>query len=90
LDVGCGGGDHAAYMASKGFKVTGVDMSPGMLEWAHKRHKNVEFIEKDMTDLQFPPESFQAIFCSYSFFHIPPEQVTHFKALFSHSYLFLD
>jgi len=36
LDVGCGTGRHAVELARRGFVVTGVDVSPGMLEEARK------------------------------------------------------
>ena len=34
LDLGSGTGEHARFLASKGFDVTGVDSSPAMLEKA--------------------------------------------------------
>ncbi|MDP8254266.1 MAG: class I SAM-dependent methyltransferase [Candidatus Alcyoniella australis] len=34
LDVGCGTGRHAVELASRGFEVTGVDFSQGMLDQA--------------------------------------------------------
>ncbi len=37
LDVGCGTGRHAVELARRGYAVTGVDLSPGMLEVAAKR-----------------------------------------------------
>jgi SAM-dependent methyltransferase len=37
LDLGCGTGNHALPLARRGFSVTGVDRSPGMLEQAAKK-----------------------------------------------------
>ena len=37
LDVGCGAGRHAIALAQAGFVVTGVDVSPGLLEVARAR-----------------------------------------------------
>lgn len=31
IDLGCGTGNYAIYLASKGFDVTGVDISPSAL-----------------------------------------------------------
>jgi SAM-dependent methyltransferase len=36
LDVGCGTGRHAVELARRGYHVTGVDLSAGMLEQARK------------------------------------------------------
>lgn len=40
LDFGCGNGAHAAYFASKGFEVYGVDVVPQAIEQAKKRLPN--------------------------------------------------
>jgi cyclopropane fatty-acyl-phospholipid synthase-like methyltransferase len=37
LDVGCGTGRHAVELARRGYRVTGVDLSAGMLAQARKR-----------------------------------------------------
>ena len=36
LDMGCGTGRHAVELARRGYRVTGVDISPGMLAEAEK------------------------------------------------------
>ena len=43
LDIGCGSGDNAIYLASKGFKVTGLDYSKTGIEEAKKRSKRKQF-----------------------------------------------
>lgn len=51
LDMGCGTGRHAIELASKGMRVTGVDISPAMLREARKKAEaaglEVEWIEAD-------------------------------------------
>ncbi len=37
LDLGCGTGRHAVEFARRGYRVTGVDLSSGMLLQAHRR-----------------------------------------------------
>lgn len=37
LDLGCGTGRHVAHFARRGFEVTGVDLSPHMLEVARRK-----------------------------------------------------
>lgn len=53
LDVGCGTGRHAISLAAHGYKVTGVDVSSGMLAEARKAARSsgidVEWIEADAT-----------------------------------------
>jgi SAM-dependent methyltransferase len=53
LDMGCGTGRHAIELAKRGFHVTGVDLSPGMLSQAEKAAKDakvkVEWVQSDAT-----------------------------------------
>ncbi|MGF1557369.1 class I SAM-dependent methyltransferase, partial [Paucihalobacter sp.] len=37
LDVGCGAGNHALWLQSKGYKVKGIDISKGAIEVCKKR-----------------------------------------------------
>lgn len=66
LDVGCGTGRHSVELAKRGYQVTGVDISPGMLDVARKKAGEagveVEFIEADATQIQFEPV-FDAAIC---------------------------
>jgi SAM-dependent methyltransferase len=53
LDVGCGTGRHSVEMARRGYKVTGLDFSSGMLAEARKAAQlagvEVEWIHSDVT-----------------------------------------
>ncbi|HSP16796.1 MAG TPA: class I SAM-dependent methyltransferase, partial [Thermoanaerobaculia bacterium] len=53
LDLGSGTGEHARFLASHGFDVTGVDSSPSMLEKSvtEKAEGNVRFVEGDIRDV---------------------------------------
>ena len=75
LDAGCGTGVDSAYMASKGFAVTGVDLSDYMLEIAKSKNSNAEFFKKDITKLDFNACSYDAIIASYSLIHIPKAKI---------------
>ena len=55
LDIGCGLGDNAVYLASRGYSVTGLDGSPTAIEEARRRAAKagvtVTFNVADATDL---------------------------------------
>jgi 2-polyprenyl-3-methyl-5-hydroxy-6-metoxy-1,4-benzoquinol methylase len=66
LDVGCGTGRHSVELARRGYLMTGVDISSGMLAVAEKTAKDadveVEWIHADAT--QFKSEKlFDAAIC---------------------------
>jgi len=37
IDLGCGAGNYAIYLASRGIDVTGIDISPAALEIARQK-----------------------------------------------------
>lgn len=53
LDVGCGTGRHAVELAKRGYAVTGIDLSSGMLARAADAAKaadvNVDWVQSDAT-----------------------------------------
>jgi SAM-dependent methyltransferase len=52
LDLACGRGRHAVYLHSKGFDVTGVDLSEENIRYANQFQKNgLQFFEHDMRQL---------------------------------------
>ena len=77
LDVATGTG-HAALSVAPRLprgRVTGVDLSPGMLEQARTKAAamnagNVEFIEMDMQALKFPADHFDAAICAFGIFFV--------------------
>jgi ubiquinone/menaquinone biosynthesis C-methylase UbiE len=75
LDIGCGPGIDADYMASSGFRVTALDYSREMINLAAKRNPNVIAIVGDMRKVEFASKSFDGIFASYSLIHIPRKDV---------------
>ena len=64
IDIGCGNGRNAVYMANRGLRVTGLDMSPELLAMARENamEKEVglrcEFIRGVITHLPFPDNEF--------------------------------
>lgn len=65
VDLGSGTGDHARFLASKGFEVTGVDVSPSMIERSRARPaESVRFIEGDLREVHaLADERFGAAIC---------------------------
>lgn len=64
LDGGCGTGRLSLALAERGLVVTGVDLSPGMLEVARDRTKsyaNVTLVQADVESLPFPSLSFDLV-----------------------------
>ena len=53
VDLGCGAGNYAVWLASKGFRMTGLDLSPNAIELATglAKQKNIacRFMARDMT-----------------------------------------
>lgn len=76
LDVGCGPGIDANYMNSKGFKVTGIDLSEKMLKLAKQKFPNINFKLSDVRTLDFPNNSFEGIFASFSLIHISKKDIS--------------
>jgi SAM-dependent methyltransferase len=66
LDVGCGTGRHAVEFARRGFRVTGVDISAGMLAQARTAAEqagvNVKWIQSDAA-LALPEGPFDHAVC---------------------------
>ncbi len=44
LDVACGPGQVAGFLAERGLAMTGLDLSPNMIEWARLQHADVQFV----------------------------------------------
>lgn len=51
--VGCGLGDDAAELCSRGYDVMGFDVSPAAIEWAKQRHPGLSdrFVVTDVMDV---------------------------------------
>lgn len=71
LELGCGAGVPATALLARRFDVLGVDMSAGQLALAAQRVPNADLLKADMTSLELPKASFDAVAAFYSFNHIP-------------------
>ena len=74
LDAGCGAGVPITQILSERFDVTGVDFSEAQIELAKKNVPQGEFLRRDMTQLDFPGNTFDGICSYYAIIHIPREE----------------
>lgn len=83
LDLGCGEGEYAAYLAKEGFNVVGVDFIPAALAAANARAKranvDVDFHESDVLDFT-PDEAFDLVLDSGCLHHLPNSKAGDYRA----------
>jgi SAM-dependent methyltransferase len=70
LDVATGPGHLAQLAAERGAAVTGVDVSPSMVEIAQALYPAVEFRAGDAEELPFPDAGFDAVVMNYGLLHL--------------------
>ncbi len=70
LDVGCGSGNWSIALARRGYRVRGVDISPGMIRQAREAVREYGLTEEvvsfgvgDAERIDAPDEAFDAIVC---------------------------
>lgn len=83
LDIGCGTGAHAVYLAERGFSVVGVDFVSAALVHARRRAENsgvaLELVESDV--LAYDPDvSFDLVVDSGCLHHVPASKVNAYRA----------
>src|SRR5262245_25161222 len=74
LDVACGPGLVACALAEVARQVTGLDLTPAMIEQARIRQRsrgqeNLTWVVGDAVPLPFPDDSFSVVVTRYSFHH---------------------
>lgn len=77
LEIGCGTGEFCKLLALKSDRVTGIDLSPKMIEKAKKNISvpNISFINADITDCDYEKESFDCIVSIATMHHLPYKAV---------------
>jgi SAM-dependent methyltransferase len=71
LEFGVGTGRIALPLATRGLDVTGVDISARQIELARAAVPEARFIHADMTALDLPASSLDAVVAFYSLTHVP-------------------
>jgi len=74
LELGCGSGLPTTQRLAEKFSVTGVDISAKQVALAHQKVPTAKFIHSDMTKLDFPEGSFDAVAAFYSMIHVPRQE----------------
>lgn len=74
LDLGCGAGVPTTQELAQCFKVTGVDISARQVALAQQNIPEAQFVQADITQLDFAPASFDAVAAFYSIIHVPRQE----------------
>lgn len=78
LELGCGPGRNAIYLAEKGCTVDAVDLSQVSLDWAKERvtekNVNVNLINQNIFDLEVEEGIYDIVYDSGCFHHIAPHR----------------
>jgi SAM-dependent methyltransferase len=72
-DLGCGPGFEARFLADLGLSVAGIDLSPGMIDEARRRHPGLDFRVGSLLALPFDDASLLGAIAIYSIIHLTPE-----------------
>jgi SAM-dependent methyltransferase len=73
LELGCGTGQLAQYLATFDLDIVAIDLSPGNVNAAMERGVTAEVA--DFASLPFPDNSFEAALAVNSLLHVPPDEL---------------
>jgi len=71
LDIGCGVGIAMSVLAKKGFRISGIEISPKMAEFARRRNPEANVITGDFLGTEFG-DKFDAVL-TFAFIHLFPK-----------------
>lgn len=75
VDLGCGPGRIAAHLHTLGLDVRGIDLSPGMVAQARRRHPSLTFHVGDLRALDLATGALAGVVAWYSVVHTPPDEL---------------
>ncbi|WP_433220151.1 class I SAM-dependent methyltransferase [Microtetraspora malaysiensis] len=85
LDLGCGPGRNAVYLASMGFEVDAIDLSPTAVAWAEERAREagaeIRFQCGDAFTADLAPGGYDLVYDSGCLHHLPPHRRVSYLAL---------
>lgn len=76
LDLGCGPGRDARIFVDKGYTVTGIDFSQGLLKIARETVPEATFLLMDMRNLTLADHHFDGVWASASLLHLKKEDIS--------------
>lgn len=83
-DAGCGPSGHIGkYLADKGHKIIGIDISQRCIDIASSYNPNLIFKTMDMMNTNFDDASFDGIISFYSIIYTPKEYINRIFAEFN-------
>lgn len=78
LELGCGPGRNALYLAKNGWEVDAVDLSTTSLQWAEERAVenglHINFIHNNIFNLEIAEGAYDFVYDSGCFHHIAPHR----------------
>lgn len=80
LDAGCGAGRMMPYLAERGCRPEGIDLSSRMILNARRNHPHYRFTVGSLRHLGYPDDSFDGVFSWYSTIHNPDEDLAQILA----------
>jgi SAM-dependent methyltransferase len=75
IDVGCGPGHVASYLAARGTDVEGLDLSAEMIAEATASYPDLRFRVGDMFELPYEPGSVAGVVSFYAIVHLPTNEL---------------
>lgn len=85
LDLGCGPGRNAIWLARQGYEVDAVDLSPTAIAWGQERAAgadvDVRFVTGDLFRQDMPMSGYELVYDSGCFHRLPPHRRISYTAL---------
>lgn len=72
LEVGAGVGRDSLFFQENGLEVSCIDLSPAMVTFCRQKGLNAQAM--DVAELDFPDESFEAVYAMNSLLHLPKRE----------------
>jgi SAM-dependent methyltransferase len=78
IDIGCGNGRNAIFLARHGFSVQAIDLSGAAIAWAREHAARagvaVSFAQANVFEMDLAAPSYDLIYDSGCFHHMPPHR----------------